>query len=415
MQARWGRSGPDAMSASGRLAASFAAGFSSGLSLTLGLEEELILVDALSLLPVDAVEWVLARARGDACFTAELRACQVEARTPVCLTVADACRELAGARRRLDSLLGDRLRLLAVGTHPTIAAPVAVTARERYRRIAGECGWTLRRGQPSGLHVHVGVGDPDEALAIYNAARSHLPELAALAANSPFFEGGDTGLASTRLKLTEDLPRSGIPPAFASWQSLAEFALWARSGESSADLSYLWWDLRPRPDYGTLEFRVADTQLTPADSGAVAAVCQTLVAALAERWRSGRPLPVHESHRLSENRWRALRDGLDGTLIDPESGVVEPTRERIARLLEQLQPHAEALGCERELAHAWSLLRANGATRQRAIADRVGPLGLLEWLGDETERALAGEHDPVGEASQPAAPSPEPAAVATIS
>jgi carboxylate-amine ligase len=394
--------------------------FASGRALTVGLEEELILVDPVSLLPVDDVEWVLARVRGDDRFAAELRACQVEVRTPVCLTVADACRELASARCRLVSLIGDRLRLVAAGTYPALAAPASVTARERYQGIAGECGWALRRGHPSGLHVHVGVGDPDEALAVYNAARSYLPELAALAANSPFFEGGDSGLASTRLKLTEDLPRAGIPPAFASWQTLAEFALWSRTGNSAGDLSYLWWDLRPRPDYGTLEFRVADTQLETADSGAIAAVCQTLVAALAARRRSGLPLTVHESHRLGENRWRALRDGLDGTLIDPDSGAVEPTRERVARLLGELEPHSHALGCARELAHSWSLLYANGATRQRAIADRDGPRGLLEWLANRTERAPAAEHGAPSEAPPPTAASPErepgelPAAVAGI-
>jgi glutamate---cysteine ligase / carboxylate-amine ligase len=196
--------------------------------------------------------------------------------------------------------------------------------------------------------------------------------------------------------------------------------LWSRTGNSAGDLSYLWWDLRPRPDYGTLEFRVADTQLETADSGAIAAVCQTLVAALAERRRSGLPLPVHESHRLSENRWRALRDGLDGTLIDPDSGAIEPTRERIARLLEELEPHGQPLGCARELAHCWSLLDANGATRQRAIANRDGPRGLLEWLANPTEHAAAAENVRPSEAPPPTAVPPErrppevPATVAVI-
>jgi carboxylate-amine ligase len=359
------------------------------------MEEELILVDAQTLLPVDAVESVLAQVeRGDRCFAAELRSCQVELRTPVCLTAADAGRELASARRRLFALLPDRLRLLAVGTHPLVAAPVAVTDRDRYQRIGREGSWGVRRGQPSGLHVHIGVGNPDEALAVYNAARSYLPELTALAANSPFFDGTDSGLASTRLKLTEEMPRAGIPPVFASWQSLAEFALWARTGDSAGDLSYLWWDLRPRPEFGTLEFRVADTQLNPADSAAFAAVCQALVAALAERFRGAEPLPMHETHRLTENRWLALRDGLDGSLIDPEHGTVEPTRERVARLLEELEPHAEELGCTRELAHGRTLLGASGAQRQREIAGSDGVDGLLEWIAGETERSVGDEEDP---------------------
>jgi carboxylate-amine ligase len=367
------------------LAASFKDGFSVP-ALTVGLEEELILVDAESLLPVDAIEPVLALVRGDDRFTAEVRASQVELRTPVCLTVADACRELSSARRRLLALLTCGVRLLAVGTHPVAAGPVAVTERDRYQRIAREWGWVTRRGQPSGLHVHVGVGDPGEALAVYNAARSYLPEIAALAANSPFFEGADSGLASTRLKLTEDWPRAGVPPLFASWRKLAEFAVWARSGDTPADLTYLWWDLRPRPDYGTLEFRVADTQLTPIDAGAIAAFCQTLVAALADRRRRGQPLPIHETHLLSENRWRALRDGVEGRLIDPDSGRCEPTRERIARLLVELEPHADELGCTRQLDHVRAMLDANGAIRQRTAATESGIGGLLAWLADTTER-----------------------------
>jgi carboxylate-amine ligase len=369
----------------GPLAAWFEDAFARSPALTVGVEEELILVDAESLMPVDAIEHVLALVEADECFSAELRASQVELRTPICSTVADARRELSAARRQLSAHLAGRVRLLAVGTHPVAVGPSTVTACERYQRIAGEWSWAARRGQPSGLHVHIGLGDAAEALAVYNAARSYLPEVAALAANSPFYDGSDSGLASVRLKLTEDLPRSGIPPAFASWRALAEFALWARTGDAPGDLSYLWWDLRPRPEYGTLEFRVADTQLTTADSAAIAAVCQTLVAALAEQRRAGRRLPVHDGHRLSENRWRALRDGLDGTLIDPGTGVIEPTRARIARLLLELERHADSLGCADELAHAWTLLEANGAVRQRGVAARHGVGGLLRWLARGTE------------------------------
>jgi glutamate---cysteine ligase / carboxylate-amine ligase len=391
---------PRARVAASWLAASFEDAFASAPALTVGLEEELILVDPDSLLPVDAIEHVLALVEGDDRFTAELRATQVELQTPICLTVADACRELAGARRHLAARLGDRLRLLAVGTHPVAAGASAVTARQRYQRIAGEWAWAVRRGQPSGLHVHVGLGDAGEALAVYNAARSYLPELAALAANSPFYDGVDSGLASARLKLTEDLPRSGIPPAFASWQELAEFSVWARTGDSPGDLSYLWWDLRPRPEYGTLEFRVADTQLTSADTGAIAAICRTLVAALAERRRAGGRLPIHECHRLNESRWRALRDGLDATLIDPDTGALGPARARISRLLLTLERHAESLGCTDELAHTWTLVEENGAIRQRRVASRQGIGGLLRWLADATASEMLERH------SDPHAPSP---------
>jgi carboxylate-amine ligase len=372
-----------------RLARLYAHGFEAVSYPTVGLEEELILVDPGSLLPLNEVARVLelVGGGGDSRFAAELRACQLELRTPACATVADARRELAAARARVVERLDGQFRLLAVGTHPTSVEPSVVTAKTRYRRIARECPWATRRGQPSGLHVHVGVSGADEALAVFNAARSCLPELAALAANSPFFEGAESGLASTRLKLTEDLQRAGIPPAFASWGKLAEFASWGAAGELFADLSYLWWDLRPRPDYGTIEFRVADVQTSPVDAAAIAAVCQALVASLAERARRGEELPVHETHVLTENRWRALRDGVEATLVDPDSGLAEPARVRIDRLLLELAPHAAELGGSDEFEQAWSLLRANGATVQRQVATREGMDGLLGWLADETEES----------------------------
>ena len=138
------------------------------------------------------------------------------------------------------------------------------------------------------------------------------------------------------------------------------------------------------------------------------------MAALAARRKSGQQLPVHDSYRLSENRWRALRDGLEATLIDPDTGLIEPVRERIARLLSELEAHADALGCAPELAHAWTLLEANGATRQRAIAVRRGMSGLLEWIADETEGSTSEWAAEAGDRPAPAAVlDPEPAPVAT--
>jgi carboxylate-amine ligase len=409
---RGGRSASEAVTAgrerpgAERLTLEYECGFSNEPSLTVGLEEELILVEPRSLLPVNGVEWALTRVRGDRRFQAELRAAQVELVTQAYATVTETCRALADARARLVDELRGRVRLVAVGTHPSSTRGIVITDRERYRQIANDYPWAARRGLPSGLHVHVGVGDPSEALAIYNSARSYLPELAALATNSPFFEGTDTGLASARLKLTEDLPRSGIPPAFDSWSELARFVDWGRRGGLFPDLSYLWWDLRPRPDYGTLEFRIADAQTRLADTAGVAAFCQALVSLLRARYRCGEPLPAHATEVLSENRWRALRDGVNGMLVDPDTGMAEPTRDRLRRLLAELEPHAAGLGGSAELAHAGSLLVGNGADRQRAIVDEHGTEGLLESLVSETERLPA--HWP---RTARAAPEPRPARI----
>ena len=359
-----------------------------GGGLSVGMEEELILVDPETLMPDEAVEWALERV-GPGPFTAELRAAQVELVTTPSPAVGPLLRELADNRARLVEALGGRLRIIAAGGHPSLAHAVAVTERPRYIGIGNDYSWALRRGLPCGLHVHVGLDDPDEAIAVYNAVRSYLPELAALASNSPFFEGADSGLASSRLKLSEDLPRSGVPPAFDSWRDLAEFVAWGARGRMFADLTYLWWDLRPRPDFGTIEFRIADAQTSPEASAAIAAVCQTLVASLVDRFRADGALPVQPTHAVAENRWRALRDGLAAELADPETGLPESARYRIARLLTELKPYAELLGCAAELANAWPLLARNGAERQREVAAERGMPGLLEWLAAETEAAAA--------------------------
>ena len=380
-------SAPPAPAATGveALTADYVWGFSRGGGATVGLEEELILLDPATLWPVEAVEAVL-EAISDRRFEAEFRAAQLELVMPVSLNVGALVAELARARSHAVEAVGGRVRLLAAGTHPAATGATFITDRPRYRKIAADYRWGTRRGLPSGLHVHVGVGDPDEALAVYNAARSRLPEIAALAANSPFFEGVHASVASARLKLVEDLPRNGIPPVLGSWRELAEYVSWAAGAGIFPDIGYIWWDLRPRPDLGTIEFRVADTQTSVEETAAIVAVCQSLVASLGTRFRAGDRLPVHPTHVIAENRWRAIRDGVEGELVDPETGVAEPARHRIGRMLLELEPYASELGCEDELELAWGMLARNGAVRQREIAADRGVRGLLLWLAERTER-----------------------------
>ena len=370
------------------LAAAYERGYTQGDMLTIGLEEELILVDPVTYAPAEAIETVL----GSVCdprVTAEFRAAQVELVTPVGLTVKALRAELAAARAAMVDALGGRVRLVGAGTHPVSTGPAVITDRPRYRQIADEHPWVLRRGLPSGLHVHVGFGDAEEALAVYNAARGYLPELAALSANSPFFEGGDARLASTRLKLVEDHPRSGIPPAFATWREFAAFVFWGAGGGHFGDVTYLWWDLRLRPDLGTLEFRIADAQTSLDQVAAITAVVQSLVSLLRQRFRAGERLPAHPTHMLNENRWRAVRDGLDGMLVDLVTGEAIPARARIAALLLELEPYAAELGCSDELELAWPMLVRNGARRQREVAAARGLDGLLGWLASETEHSAS--------------------------
>jgi carboxylate-amine ligase len=366
-------------------AAHWEAAFDHAVPLTVGVEEELMLVDAASLDLAPVVDDVLDRLRGDRRFYPELRAEQIEIVTPVCSAAADACRELAHARRDLIARLETEHRLLAVGTHPFSTRHGAITDAARYRQIADEYTFAKRRSIVCGLHVHVAVAGADRALAVYNALRSYLPELAALGANSAFVDGYDTGMASIRPKLNEAFPRSGIPPVLSSWGDLVRFIDWGRRGGLFPDASHCWWEMRPHAVLGTIEIRVADTQTRIDDAIALVAVIQALAAMLVTRFDAGEPLPRHESHWITENAWRAHRYGVRGWLVDLDTGRRVATRERLASLLDELEPYAHELGAENQLRDARPLVAGNGAERQRYVAGREGLHGLTRWLVEQTE------------------------------
>jgi carboxylate-amine ligase len=353
-------------------------------SLTVGAEEELLLVDPDTHAPAPLAELALLVSEGDPRVAAELRACQVEAISPVCVSVADVARELASVRTLLGRRLDGRAKLVAAGTHPLAMHPGPVTGGRRYQEIAADNPLAARHLLTGGLHVHVAIGGAERALAVHNALRSYLPELTALAANAPFHAGSDSGLATIRPKLNECLPRAGIPPAFASWDELAALVEWSRAGGLYPDASYQWWDLRLHLGFGTIEVRAPDVQLRAEDTATIVAVVQSLVALLAARFDGGERLPVHPGERISENRWLALRDGVDGALVDLDDGVKISTSERLLGLVEELVPTAAALGCDEELLGVGRLVLDGGAARQRRVVAERGLDLLVPWLAAET-------------------------------
>jgi carboxylate-amine ligase len=347
--------------------------------LTVGLEEELMVLDPATLDLVPRARDVLAAVGVDPRFKPELPAAQLEIVTPPARDVPTAAAALAAARRDLAAALPERARFAGAGVHPFAAVEGELNRGERYDRIAAEYGAVARRQLVFGLHVHAAVRGPERALAVYNALRSHLPELAALAANGPFHGGRDTGLASMRPKIAETLPRQGVPPALATWEALAGALAWGMRSGTLAGPAAWWWELRLHPLYGTIELRVPDTQATVADTAAIAAFAQCLVASLAERHDAGEQLAADPTWRIEENRWSACRHGLDGTLAAMDGGAPEPTRERLSRLLAELEPVASRLGCAAELRGAYALLDANGAERQRREG---GPRAATAWLAE---------------------------------
>jgi glutamate---cysteine ligase / carboxylate-amine ligase len=353
---------------------------------TVGLEEELLLLDAETLDLAPHAPEVIDALGGDPRFKLEMPAAQLEIVTAPHATVAEAARELARARAALERAAAGAFRVAGAGAHPFASGVGPLNPGRRYEAIEAEYASVARRQLVFGLHVHVAVRGADRALAVYNALRSYLPELAALAANAPFYEGGDSGLASVRSRISGLLPRQGVPPALPSWDAYEEALRWC----AFDDPRQWWWELRLHPAFGTVEVRVADTQTTVADTAAVGAVVHALVTHLVARHDGGEELPVAESWRIDQNRWSACRHGVDGAMSDLRTGERRPTRERLGALLDSLDLEPEPL------ARARAMLECNGAARQRAVAAERGLHGLAGWLADGFAAAGVSPADAVG-------------------
>jgi carboxylate-amine ligase len=371
-------------------AADLRAAFDAPEPLTIGLEEELMLLDpeTLDLLP-RAPE--LIDAAGDARFKLEMPAAQLELSLPPERGVPEAIAALAAARRDLAAAAAPFGRLAAAGVHPFADALGRLNEDPRYAFTEREYGEIARRQLVCALQVHVAVGGADRSLAVYNGMRPWLPLIAALAANAPFHDGRDTGMASIRPKIAEQLPRQGMPPAIASWESFADALAWGAASGTVPDSRRWWWELRPHPAFGTLEVRVPDAQATVADAAAVTAVVHALAGLLAARHDAGERIETADVWRLEENRWAAARWGMDAELADLRTGARTPARECLAALLAELAPVAAELGCADELATASALGERNGAVRQREVAAEGGLRAVAAWLADAYVPAGAGE------------------------
>jgi carboxylate-amine ligase len=335
--------------------------------LALGIEEEVMALDPATLDLAPRARDLLAPLDGDPAFKLEMPASQIEIVTPPRATVATAVEDLAASRARLVSCLAGEASLAAAGVHPFAAAEGELNEGPRNQRLAEEYGPVARRQLVCGLHVHVGLSGAERALAVFNAARSWLPELAALGANAPLWGGQDSGMASVRPLISGLLPRQGVPPAYSSWEELAGDLRWGNRAGRLERLLGWWWELRLHGELGTVELRVPDAQSTVADAGAVAAVGASLLVWLAERHDADDLGPPDPSWRIAENRWSAARHGLDGTLLDLRTGQPGPTRERLAELLDSLSSTAQRIGAGEQLGWARSLVESNGACRQRAL------------------------------------------------
>jgi carboxylate-amine ligase len=353
--------------------------FDAPAPLTVGIEEELMLIDPATLDLAPRARELLERVDGDPRYKLELPAAQLEIVSPPLTSAHAAAEFLATARHDLKQAADGLVHLGAAGVHPFAGPEGDLNEGPRYQRTVDEYGRIARRQLVFGLQAHVAVRGADRALAVYNAMRSYLPDLLALAANAPFYGGEDSGLATVRPKVNELLPRQGVPPVIPSWEEWAEALRWGAALGTVPEARVWWWELRPHPTYGTLEVRVPDAQATVEDAAGVIAFVHCLAHWLGARHDAGEALPVAPTWRIEENRWRALSRGLDGELADLETGQVASARERLAAVIDALQRSASALGCQDELDLARALVESNGADRQRAAAGGRAKAA-VEWL-----------------------------------
>jgi glutamate---cysteine ligase / carboxylate-amine ligase len=228
------------------------------------------------------------------------------------------------------------------------------------------------------LHVHVGIDDADKAIHVANGMRVHLPLLLALSTNSPFWRGQATSWMSSRTPLFRLLPRVGIPPRFDGWHEYCERIEFMVEAGAVPDYTYLWWDVRPHPNLGTVEVRSCDAQTRLEHTVAITALIQAMAKELSEHFSAGEELGTFPAELLEENKWLAARYGMQGELIDLPSSNRIPTADLARRLVERLQPHARELGAERELEGVTDLIeRGTGANRQ-----------LAEWRANRDMAAL---------------------------
>jgi carboxylate-amine ligase len=363
---------------------------------SIGVEEEFSIVDRATGELRPRAQRVLEEAErflGDE-VEAELNLSQVETGTPVCTTLAEVRAEVRRLRRHvLAAAERTGSTVVATGSHPTAhwQDQAVNPGKERYRHLEDEFRLTAWEQLVSGCHVHVGIADPELAIAVLNRSRLWLSPVLALSANSPFWMGVDSGYASYRSQVWAHWPLTGMPEPLRSRAEYDRLIDDLVAVGAIRDASFLYWDVRPSARYRTLEFRVADACLTVDDVVMVAGLIRSLARTCAAEARGELPLPAVRGELVGAAKWRASRYGLDGTLVDLASCRARPAAEVVGALLDHLRPDLEDHGEWDEVRSLvdQTLARGNGATRQREAFARTGDLAaVVDLLVAETASGL---------------------------
>jgi carboxylate-amine ligase len=365
-----------------------------GSGYSLGVEEELHIVDATTGELVPKIEEIMARLPRELreFVSYELFQSVLEIKTPPRSTAAETERHLRELRGRVGSWAAAcGASLASAGTHPfSRYRDQKVTDQDRYRRVIETLRWVAKREVIFGQHVHVAVPDEEKVIEAHNRLSERAPLLLALSANSPFWQNSATGFESSRVKIFETFPRAGLPPAFPDWSSFEDYVdLMVRSGAMD-DYTYCWWDVRPHAGFGTIELRILDSQTSLKYTTALTALTQCIVAQALD---GSEPRGPYNKDLAEENKWRASRDGMDAAFYNADEDATVPARDVARDLVEKLKPHAQDLGCEGELEGILEIVEGGtGSQRQREVYENSGDfLDVVAFLIEGTRPALAEE------------------------
>ena len=350
--------------------------------LTLGVEEEYLLVNPVTrnavVSPPKRFMKACQAAIGDR-VTPEFLRCQVEIATDICDSVPAAREQIANLRGEIARIAESMdMALMAASTHPfTPWKRQRPTEGERYEQLDSDLQGAIRRMMICGMHVHVGLEDPEHRIDVQNQIRYFLPHMLALTTSSPFWEGQAMGMKSYRLSVFDGMPRTGIPEEIESYSEYERLINAIIAAGAIEDSTKIWWDIRPSANFPTLEMRVCDVCTRLEDAMAVTAIYQALTRRILRLKKDNMKWRVYPAFLISENRWMAQRHGVSGRLIDFGSGKAVPYPDILEELISWISEDADALGCLAEVEHARTIVtRGSSACRQNEIYEQARTAGL---------------------------------------
>ena len=372
-------------------------------SLTLGIEEEYLIVDkqtrdVVTDLPEGLLEECQQRIAN--LVRPEFLTSQIEVGTPVCANIKRAREELARLRSAVADVAGRHgLAPMAASTHPFSEwTHQKHTDKERYHVLARDMQGVARRLLICGMHVHVGIDDDELRIDLMNQANYFLPHLLMLSTSSPFWRGENSGLKSYRVSVFDELPRTGLPSRFESWSDYKRHVDILVNAGLLEDASMIWWDVRPSAHFPTLEMRITDICTSIDDAVAIAALFQCVIRMLYRLRRANQRWRIYDRMLIEENRWRAKRYGIDEGLVDFGKGEVVACADLLDELIELTREDASALDCEAQILHCRSIIgRGTSAHRQLATYQARLKAGsppdealrcVVDMLVEETVRGL---------------------------